>query len=301
MKSVSYSQYSMWMECPLEWQLSYVQGLRDRTQNISTLFGTACHDTIQYWIKEAFKNGLKKANRLDLDDKLYQRMIALFSESVTTDENGNKIFPCTKPELIDHYKDGCQILSDIRDSANKLFDIENWLLVGVEFPLEIMLKGNLKYKGFLDIVLKDKNSDQIKIIDLKTSTKGWTKYQKTSPAKINQLLLYKKFYSELFDLPQEEIVVEFVILKRKLWENSDFPQKRISRFEPSNGKPSIRKASESFDKFINECFTEDGEYKTDNIVATPSDSVCRFCQFSNDPSHCDKSVYLSKNRKPINQ
>ena len=48
--------------------------------------------------------------------------------------------------------------------------------------------------------------------------------------KSNQLLLYKQFYSKQFNFPIDKIDVEFFIVKRKLYENMDFPQRRIQTF-----------------------------------------------------------------------
>ena len=123
----------------------------------------------------------------------------------------------------------------------------------------------------------------LKIIDLKTSTRGWNKYQKKDKFKTAQLLLYKKFYSKKTGHPIDKIDVEYVILKRKLWENTDFPQKRIQKFSPANGKPSINRVSKQLDEFIN------GAFGGDPLSATPSKSACRYCEF-NQTEHCTEGV-----------
>ena len=50
------------------------------------------------------------------------------------------------------------------------------------------------------------------------------------------MLLYKKFYSEKYEIPLDKIKVEYQILKRKISENFEYPIPRISKFVP-NGKP----------------------------------------------------------------
>ncbi len=57
-----------------------------------------------------------------------------------------------------------------------------------------------------------------------------------------------------------------------------FPQKRVQKFAPASGKPSMNKVSARMLKFINEAFTEDGE-KKDDMVATPSKKACKWCEF----------------------
>ena len=44
--------------------------------------------------------------------------------------------------------------------------------------------------------MKDEISGKIKIIDIKTSSRAWNKYQKANEVKNDQLLLYKEYYSK---------------------------------------------------------------------------------------------------------
>ena len=44
------------------------------------------------------------------------------------------------------------------------------------------------------------------------------------------MLLYKKFYSEKYEIPLDKIKVEYQILKRKISENFEYPIPRISKF-----------------------------------------------------------------------
>ena len=142
--------------------------------------------------------------------------------------------------------------------------------------------------GYLDIVILDEISNTIKIYDIKTSTKGWNKWMKKDENKTQQLLLYKQFYSKQYDHPIDKIEVEYFIVKRKLWENLDFPQKRVQKFSPAAGKPSLNKVANRLDKFLNEAFTDIGKHKND-MIPTPSKKACRFCEF-NQTEYCDRGV-----------
>ena len=55
MKKISYSQYSLWKQCPYQWKLQYVDGIRDYTDSIHTLFGTSMHEVIQAFITVMLK------------------------------------------------------------------------------------------------------------------------------------------------------------------------------------------------------------------------------------------------------
>ena len=67
-----------------------------------------------------------------------------------------------------------------------------------------------------------------------------------------------------------------------------FPQKRVQKFSPASGKPSLNKVANRLDIFLNEAFTDSGE-KKDDMVATPSKKACRWCEF-NQTEYCDKGV-----------
>ena len=51
MKKISYSQYSMWAQCPHRWKTAYIDGHREFSDNIHTLFGTSMHEVIQTFLK----------------------------------------------------------------------------------------------------------------------------------------------------------------------------------------------------------------------------------------------------------
>ena len=115
------------------------------------------------------------------------------------------------------------------------------------------------------------------------------KVVKQDKSKLAQLLLYKYFYSEKYDVDMGDVDVEYFILKRKLWENVDFPQKRIQIFKPANGKVSINRVKGELFNFIEKVFDEQGNYLTSDHDATPSKDSCRWCEF-NQTKHCDKGI-----------
>ena len=59
----------------------------------------------------------------------------------------------------------------------------------------------------------------------------------------------------------DDITIEFLIFKRKLWENVDFPQKRVQRHVPANGKPSMNKMRARFEEFLDACYDATGKVK----------------------------------------
>ena len=51
-----------------------------------------------------------------------------------------------------------------------------------------------------------------------------------------QLILYKKYFSEQFGIPEKDIDIEFLITRRKVYVDGDYPQKRIQEFRPASGR-----------------------------------------------------------------
>ena len=136
-------------------------------------------------------------------------------------------------------------------------------------------------KIVVDVVMRDLSDNSIIIIDLKTSTRGWNKYQKSDKYKNAQIVIYKKYYSELFNIPLEKIKVEYQIMRRKLYEDAPFPIPYMSKHIPANGKPSVNKVYNEFIGFVNEVFDDEGNFNDLPFPKVPGDKGknCRFCEF----------------------
>ena len=287
-KSISYSQFSQWDKCPYMWKLNYVDKHSVFTDNIFTMFGTSMHEVLQEYLKVMYSDSIKAVDDLLLNEQLEDRLKKNFME--ITQKNGGVEF-CTKDQMVEFYGDGVRILDYFKKKRNQYFSKRGYELIGIETALNYALPKNIKFRGYIDLIIKDTVRNRIKIIDIKTSTMGWNKWQKADKNKTDQLLLYKKFYSQQHDIPMDRIEVEYFIVKRKLYENLDFPQKRIQTFIPANGTPSINKVNRRLEQFMDDCFTDDGEYRDDHIYSKlPSKKNCRWCDFRDKPDLCDKKV-----------
>ena len=274
MGRISYSQVSMYSECPLHWKLNYVDKLSIRESNIHLIFGSAMHEVIQTYLNIMYMDSVKNADILDLNKLLRDKLIEQFKQA--EEQDGKP--PCTKEELMEFFDDGILIIDFFKKRRGEYFSKRDWELIGCEIPIEVDLKNNIKMVGYIDVVMRHIPTDSIKIIDIKTSTMGWNKWMKKDENKTQQLLLYKQFYSKQYDHPIERIEVEYFIVKRKLWEKAMFPKKRIQKVVPARGKPSMNKVNGRLLKFVNEAFTEDGD-KKDDMKATPSKKACKWCEF----------------------
>ena len=281
MSRISYSQISMYSECPHRWKLNYIDKLRIFESNIHLIFGTAMHEVIQTHLEVMYNDSIKNADILDLNKMLRDKLVEQFK--IAEERDGKP--PCKKEDLHEFFQDGVDILDFYTKRKSDYFAKRGYKLIGCEVPIDFELKNGIKMIGYLDIVLLDEVLDVIKIIDIKTSTMGWNKWQKADENKTQQLLLYKQFYSKQYNHPIERIEVEYFIVKRKLWEKAQFPQKRVQKFSPASGKPSMNKVNTRLLKFVNEAFNEDGSYTTNILEATQSKKACKWCEFKG-TEHC---------------
>ena len=281
MKSISHSQFTAYNECNLKWKLRYIDKLSLSGGNIHTLFGSAMHTVLQEYLTTMYNKSIVEAERLKLDVMLKEQMIKEFN---IIRARWKKI-PCEQKEMIEFYQDGIEIIKHFRKHRNKYFMKKNYELVGIEVPIFMNIQEGVQLKSFLDVVIRNKVSGRITIIDLKTATRGWWDYQKKDFYKKSQLLMYKQFYSEKFDVSLDKIDVYFLILKRKIAKKSDFPISRLQKFEPAHGKPSVNKTMKAFHEFRELIFDSKGEYRTDRDYAAKPGSACKFCEFY-DTEHC---------------
>ena len=284
-KSVSYSQFALWEQCPYSWKLQYVDKAIPWSDNIHTLFGTAMHEVLQEYIRVMYTKSIVEADKLLLNEELEDRMKKLFMEIMQ--RNGGEQF-CTKDEMTEFYNDGLKIIDFFKKKRGMYFSKKGYELLGIETALNWDLPNNLKFKGFIDLIIKDNIRNRIKIIDIKTSSWGWNKYAKADKNKTDQLLLYKSFYAKQHDVPLDRIDVEYFIVKRKLYEGMDFPQRRVQTFIPANGTPSINKVVSELKVFMDDCFVN-GQHNTNKEykkIATAKN--CKWCEFKDRPDLCDR-------------
>ena len=276
-KNVSYSQASMYWQCPKKWALNYRDGHKVSEQSIHMVFGTALHETLQMYLDVMYNESGAAADRLDLETDFENRLRDEYKKAY---KKNNGAHFTDAQGLQEFYSDGLEIINYIRKNRGKYFSKRGWWLVGCEVPIVIAPNSRLsrvKYMGFLDVVLYHEPTNKFIIIDIKTSTNGWNQKAKKDKTKQFQLVLYKKFFSEQYNIPIDNIDIEFFIVKRKLWESDDFVIKRVQQFRPPSGKTSINRATKMLNEFLDNCFTKNGynEKEMPEIV----NNNCKWCPY----------------------
>jgi hypothetical protein len=275
----------MWAKCPLSWKLRYVDGHKFDTGSIHTIFGTTAHEVIQEWLDILYNKSETVAKTVYLHDKFKDRLLELFTESIVVNADGTKTFLADKKTLMEFYEQGCQILTYIQANYKKIFPTEDTKLFAIEYPLDMEVRDGVQYIGYIDIVTHNVANDTYRLYDLKTTRSGWTAQQKADTLKTGQLLLYKRFFAQQLSLDEKDIDVEFIMLKRTIFENASFTIPRVSKFVPANGKPSVNKIWNKFEEFIARAFDETGQYVAEQ-PPQPSADTCRWCEFKNRKELC---------------
>ena len=289
-KAISYSQLSMYRSCPHKWALQYRDGHYKSESSIHMTFGTAIHETIQNYLDVMYEKSGAEADRINLEEYFEER----FRETYLKDYKSNKnVHFSNAVEMKEFFDDGVEILKYFKKKRNGYFSKRGWHLVKCELPLLITPNNaykNVLYRGYLDIVLYHEPTNTIKIIDIKTSTRGWGDKDKKNEDKQFQLILYKKFFAQQYKFPVENIDIEFFIVKRKLYESEEFVIPRIQVFKPASGKIKMSRAEKAMNEFIEDVFNNEGKFKEEMFVPNPSKFNCGFCPFKNDKKLCHVGV-----------
>tara|TARA_R110000824_G_scaffold12407_3_gene54438 strand:- start:11216 stop:12160 length:945 start_codon:yes stop_codon:yes gene_type:complete len=276
-KNVSYSQLSMYTQCPKKWALNYRDGHKVQEQSIHMTFGSALHETLQMYLDVMYNKSGAEADRIDLEEDFEERLRDCYADAY---KKNKKEHFSTPKQIREFYNDGVEIISYLKKNRSKYFSKRGWSLVGCEIPIVLAPSIRLprvKYMGFLDVVLYHEDTDKFVIIDIKTSTRGWNDKAKKDKSKQHQLVLYKKFFAEQYNIPIDNIEIEFFIVKRKIWESDDFVIKRVQQFRPPSGKTSVNRATKSLQDFLENCFTRDG-FNSKNMPEIINDN-CKWCSF----------------------
>lgn len=289
---VSFSQYSMFANCPRSWELQYARKMGEYKPTIHTAFGTAFHETLQNFLSHYLDGKVEEALSINLQEYLKERMYEVYREEV--EKNNNEHF--SNPfELSEFFFDGGNILNFVISNVDNFFSKDTYELLGIEIPLFLNAKDTherVNMLAFLDLVLYDKVSQTIKIVDIKTSTKGWGTWAISDSVKMSQVYFYKYFFSKRYDVPLDKVELEFFVVIRQ----PEYGKERVQIIIPNQEESKIFESIESFNSFLDYCFNSDGTYKLNQRYYALSGNQgknCRFCQFSERYDLCPKSNRLT--------
>jgi hypothetical protein len=225
------------------------------------------------------------ADKLNLTTMLKERMYENYKKDL--EQNGEHFI---KPEEFkEHIEDGIQILEWLRKHRRQYFSVKDHELVGIEVPIQRPIVDdipNVIMIGSIDFIIKDKRDNTYTVYDLKTSTSGWKDKDKKDHTKVDQVLFYKRFYSKLLNVPEDQIEVKFFIVRRKIYEEAAFPIKRVQEFVPTQGKRKVEDAYTRLSDFVRNSFTTDAKYIDKEYPK--NNKSCKYCPFADKPELCNK-------------
>jgi len=286
-KMVSYTQFSAWSECPHRWKLMYIDKLK-QPPNIHLAFGSAMHETLQEYLDLMYNKSIKAADEFAIYEDFQERFMKMYGDY--KEQIGDNF--ATKKDLLEFVNDGLNIIEFFLQRRQMHFSKRGTKLLGVEMPILTPPHGehpNIMLYGKLDLVFYDEDLQKVSIWDIKTSTKGWTKWDKENKIKTAQMVLYKRYFAEQYNIPVESIDCKYFIVKRKIPKDPKYPAmaSRIQTFEPSSGKTTMNRVTKQLHAFIDDCFEND-MYKVKEYTKNPSDKTCRWCPFNDKPDLCNK-------------
>ena len=285
-KNVSASQILMYDECPHKWKLSKIDKLQIYTPSVHTVFGTAMHEVIQEWLNVMYNSSVKESKEMNLREELKLKMREVYEK----ERKKTKEAFTTADDLNSFFLDGVKILEHLQKKRTQYFSTKNTFLAGIETDIVQEIRPNVYFKGYIDLVFYNRLADTYTIIDIKTSTRGWSDYEKKNDAKIAQILLYKEFFAKQFNVDVDQINVEYFILRRKINEDLEFVPKRVQEWRPASGKVKRGKAVKLLNEFVDNAFKDGGYNLEGDFVPTPSKSACMFCPYKEEKELCSHAI-----------
>ena len=256
---ISYSSISTYNKCPKLWDMQYRKRAVPFTQSIYTTFGTAFHETLQYYLEVMYHNSVKDANEIDINKLLYDNMIKAYRSGKAV--NGHEHYS-NADELNSFWLDGKHILDFIKKKRSIYFGTKTMKLAGVETLLYQQIKPGVVFKGLVDLVFYHPNTDTWTVMDIKTSTRGWNDTYKKNPNLTAQVILYREFFAKQFNIDPSKVNVEFFIVKRRVPKDAEYAsmQRRVQEFKPNSGPRKTKQVIESMNNFLANVLDDKGKY-----------------------------------------
>ena len=279
---LSYTQYSLYASCPKRWELAYGRNLRSRETNIHFIFGHVIHKTLQSWIESIYNNV-----EFDVYD-YYEKIFLRECKDAASKFNDLSI---NSNDLMTFYEGGKNILKHVNNNNFPYFDTDVYELLGIEIPIYISIfdeNEHVKLLAYVDIAFKDKRNGIIELIDIKTSTRPWSHYQYADEIKMSQVLLYRIYYSKMYDVPIDDILVKYYILSRDVTVDDEY----VVEYVPDQNNLKCDTFQMEFETFVDTVIDDRGNYRLDinyPAIGGQNYSNCKFCEFANNEELCPKS------------
>ena len=211
-KHISYSEWKNWLICPHYHKLTYIDKINKFEGNIYTAFGKALHTLCEETLTKTEQYRSQEKIITLLKEQFVKELKAL-----PADEQQRAANDFDLPLWVDH---GIEIIPDLYRSLTEKFGKlgKDWnVLAAEEFlyqPITEFSDAEKNFKGFIDLVVHSNKDEKVHLIDWKTCSWGWRREKKNDKVMAYQLVMYKHFYSQKYDVDPKDIDCHFVLLKR---------------------------------------------------------------------------------------
>ena len=129
-RMVSYTQLSLWLECPHKWKLMYIDKLK-QPPNIHLAFGSAMHESLQEYFELMYNKSIKQADAFDIHEDFQQRFMKMYKDY--KEQIGENF--STKKEIMEFVNDGLNIIDFFLQRRQMYFSKRGTRLLGIEMPI----------------------------------------------------------------------------------------------------------------------------------------------------------------------
>ena len=123
-KRISYTQVSMFTQCPHRWKTNYVDKVSVREASIHLIFGTAMHEVLQNYFTIMYEHSVKAADAFDSETFLYSRLTETFKKEKEICQE----FNVTQEQMVEFYEDGLAILDYFKKHRFDYTTVYNYAL-----------------------------------------------------------------------------------------------------------------------------------------------------------------------------
>lgn len=277
--AISYSQLNTFLQCPLRWKMYYLLGKGESSDTESTQLGTQVHSFIEEFCakkQHGYEWSVGEATEL-MEDKLEQRTIT-FKE----DEDEDIVWQhlVVAKSMVEEDKGLGALLKHCDVLAQEL-----------EFKLKFNLPFTVVYKGeeyneviingFIDLLLKDKETGGLIVVDHKTSKK---KFDKEKLYHDYQFPIYELVILNLYGRLPEKCYYNFtrfnelqevhpLVTDEKDAVVVDYYTRGKNKGQPKNKIKTVKEIENELTEIFRKMYTL-GTYDAN------ASALCSWCQFS---------------------
>lgn len=194
---ISFSEFSLFNQCGHKHLVEKHLKLIQPEPSVHLFFGNAIHAALE----KSIKDNLGLSRRIDFFKRTFAKDMMDYMKNEPGFEDELKLFLKQGVELL-------EILS-IEDILKK------YKIVSVEEPIFEHIYGEFYFKGFIDLVVQDRETGEYFIIDWKTSGQKWNIKKKIEDnIFLCQMRFYKYFWARKNNVPLDDIKCEYIVLNR---------------------------------------------------------------------------------------